>query len=146
MGKRIIFSVSFPLTLASCTLGDGEQVCSHRGKEKENQKGGRVPPHIHTFIPRLCINSYHAGLDGNDQQGMKDARQSKRKDKLCSHLLSYVCNLPVPQSQLNCQLQVIKYGSWMRFSTMPSFHTVQLKWRGGYDSLILPLVQPQLSS
>lgn len=24
----------------------------------------------------------------------------------------------------------------MRFSTMPSFHTVQLKWRGGYDSLI----------
>lgn len=76
----------------------------------------------------------------------RDARQPKRKDKLSLHLLCCVYNLPVPRSQLNCHLQVIKYGLCMRFSTMPSFHTVQLKWRGGYDSLILSPAQPQLSS
>lgn len=101
---------------------------------------------MHTFIPRPCINSYHAGLDGNTQQGMRDTRQPKRKDKLSLYILHCVYNLPVPWSQLNCQLQVIKYGLCMRVSTMPSFHTVQLKWRGGYDSVILSPAQPQLSS
>lgn len=77
---------------------------------------------------------------------MRDTKQPKRKDNLSSHLLCYAYNLPVTQSQLNCQLQVIKYGLCTRFSTMPSFHTVQLKRRGGYDSLILSPALPQLSS
>lgn len=105
-----------------------------------------VPPHLHALISRPCINSYHAGLDGNAQKGMRDTRQPKRKKKLCLHLVHCVYNLPVPWSQLNCQLQVIKYGLCLRFPTMPSFHRVQLKWRGSYDSLILSPAQSQLSS
>lgn len=60
-------------------------------------------------------------------------------------IVSITCQFHV-RSQLNCQLQLIKYGLCLRFPAMPSFHTVQLKWRGGYDSLILSPAQPQLSS
>lgn len=77
---------------------------------------------------------------------MRDARQPKRKDKLNLHVVHCAYNLPVPWSQLNCQLQLIKYGLGLRFPTMPSFHRVQLKWKGSYDSLILSPAQPQLSS
>lgn len=101
---------------------------------------------MHMFIPRPCINSYHAGLDGNTQEGKRDAGESKRKDKLSLCLLCCNSNLPVSQPQPNCQLQVVKHGLCMRFSSKPSFHTVQLKWRGSYDSLILSPDQPRLSS